>query len=97
AVQESDIAGELLYHYSKNIQELRALSALPPDQAYRAVLRQELKLALPVESTATPGKPVIVPSAAPAPVAPVASGAANGAPKDPAKARSFEEYKRLRS
>lgn len=97
AVQESDIAGELLYHYSKNIQELRALSALPPDQAYRAVLRQELKLALPVEPTATPGKPVIAPSAAPAPVAPVASGAANGAPKDPAKAPSYEAYKRLRS
>jgi hypothetical protein len=96
AVQESDISGELLYYYSKNIGELRQLSQMSPSDAYRAVLRQELKLALPVESTATPGKPVIVPSAAPAPIAPVASGAANGKPKNPAEARSFEEYKRLR-
>ena len=98
AIQESDISGDLLYYYAKNIAELRQLSSLPPDQAYRAVLRQELKLALPVETTtATPGKPKLPPSSAPPPVATVSGGAANGTPKAPHEARSMSEYKKLRS
>jgi hypothetical protein len=98
AIQESDISGELLYHYSKNIAELRTLCNLPPSQAYRAVLSQELKLAMPVETpAATPGKPKLPPSSAPAPVATISGGAANSTPKAPQEARSFSEYKKLRS
>ena len=98
AFNESEIVGDLAYHFSANPEEFRRISELPPQAAYRAVVALELKLSAPGSTApATPERPIIPPSASPAPPATVSGGASGSSAKTPDKAISMQEYKRLRS
>jgi hypothetical protein len=98
AFNESEIVGDLAYHFSANPEEFRRISALPPQAAYRAVVALELKLSTPGSSApATPERPIIPPSSSPAPPASAGGGFSGSSAKTPEKAVSMEEYKKLRA
>lgn len=97
AFNESEIVGELAYHFSANPEEFRRISALPPQAAYRAVIALEYKLSTPGSpAPVNPERPIIPPSAAPAPPAPTGGGFSGSSAKTVDKATSMAEHKKLR-
>jgi len=97
AFNESEVVGDLAYHFSANPEEFRRISELPPQAAYRAVIALELKLSTPEgNAPVTPERPKLPPSAAPAPPAATGGGFSGSSAKTVDKARDFSEYKKLR-
>jgi hypothetical protein len=93
AMAASDSA-EVVYYFATHLDEFRRIAQMKPQAAYRATVALDLKLAQP-----TPEKSASAPrqaSRAPAPITPV-TGATAHTPKDPAEARDYAEYKRLRA
>jgi hypothetical protein len=93
AMAASDSA-EVVYYFATHLDEFRRIAQMTPQAAYRATVALDLKLA-----QSTPEKTASAPrqaSRAPAPITPVTGATAHTA-KNPAEARDYAEYKRLRA
>jgi hypothetical protein len=93
AMAASDSA-EVVYYFATHLDEFRRIAQMTPQAAYRATVALDLKL-----SQSTPERTASAPrqaTRAPAPVTPV-TGATAHTPKNPAEARDYAEYKRLRN
>ena len=91
AIQEigKEAFAEVLYGLVDNLDEYRRIAALPPQQAYREILKLELKLSSGEDTPERTVKPI---SKAPAPPETIGgNGAVLG--KDPSKAGSMRDFK----
>jgi hypothetical protein len=97
AAMEASDSAEVVYYFATHLDEFRRIAQMKPQAAYRATVALDLKLANPA-LTGGPEKTASAPrqaSRAPAPITPV-TGATAHTPKNPAEARDYAEYKRLR-
>jgi hypothetical protein len=95
AMKESEVVGDLVYFFSKNIDELRRITALDPSAAYRAVVSLEQRFSGNTETAqvATPEKK-LPPSYAPPPPAIVGGGSAGSSTVSLTGAPNMREFKK---
>ena len=105
AIQDSEIAGELMYHLATNVEDLEKLQGMNPVQQVKFIARLEAKLQdqpATEEKPAAPAhpKPKAAVSNAPNPIKPTPGASSERRPFDPHTAASddprWPEYRRER-
>lgn len=105
AIQDSEVAGEIMYHLATNVEDLEKLQGMNPVQQVKFIARLEAKLQDPPateEKSAAPAhpKPKAAVSNAPNPLKPTPGASSERSTFDPHKAASddprWAEYRRER-
>lgn len=105
AIQDSDIAGDLMYHLATNLEDLEKLQGMNPVQQVKFIARLEAKLQTTPATEEKPvapahPKPKAAVSSAPTPIRPTPGASSERRPFDPHTAASddprWPEYRRKR-